>query len=489
MDETNSKSNNANTKNIPIEERVTNIIRSLGLRNATNTRLKSVSGGELKRVSIGTELMSDPSLLFLDEPTSGLDSFSALNLIELLKDISKKSTILMTVHQPSYKMSTYFDSIYVLSQSSSIFQGTIDDCIDFFDQNGYKLPENTNPCDYFLDLIAVDYTSEQKSQESWSRINKLKEKWSEHKENIRKDGMHETRHVVRRKEPKEKYTTRLYKTMYNFITGPTYLILWRRNFTELVRDTNYLKVNIFQKIVFTLLLGLAYLQLGYSQESITSRTGVIFFILINSLFGTAGPIFNIFPAEKKIVYRERKSGLYDGVTAYIAKYTLLIIFDILFTTPYMTAVYWMTGLNPNAGRFFIFLIIIVSSVLFASSLGLTIGTLSPNEKFSQVLGTTTLIVFIIFGGGFNNPNTIPGWLRWIIWISPVNYAFRGAMNNQYSGLQFEGTTGDEIISKQGIDSPGVWSCLFGLWGLTLACILIGSFSLHYLTRIQLKLKD
>ncbi|KAM0675203.1 hypothetical protein GVAV_001547 [Gurleya vavrai] len=149
----------------------------------------------------------------------------------------------------------------------------------------------------------------------------------------------------------------------------------------------------------------------------------------------------------------------------------------------------MTGLNPNAGRFFIFLIIMLSSVLFASSIGLTVGTVSPNEKFSQVLGTTSIIVFVIFGGGFNNPNTIPGWLRWIIWISPVNYAFRGAMNNQYSGLQFEGSSGSSILKSRGIDYPGVWSCLFGLWGLTGACILIGSFSLHYLTKVKLKLKE
>ena len=50
---------------------------------------RGVSGGERKRVSIGHEILVDPSLLFLDEPTSGLDSTTALRIIQVIRNIAK----------------------------------------------------------------------------------------------------------------------------------------------------------------------------------------------------------------------------------------------------------------------------------------------------------------------------------------------------------------------------------------------------------------
>lgn len=64
--------------------------------------VRGVSGGERKRVSIGNEIIINPSLLFLDEPTSGLDSTTALRTVQMLHDIAEVFYIdvLKQLHQP-----------------------------------------------------------------------------------------------------------------------------------------------------------------------------------------------------------------------------------------------------------------------------------------------------------------------------------------------------------------------------------------------------
>lgn len=51
--------------------------------------VRGISGGERKRVSIGNEILINPSILFLDEPTSGLDSTTALRTVQMLQDIAE----------------------------------------------------------------------------------------------------------------------------------------------------------------------------------------------------------------------------------------------------------------------------------------------------------------------------------------------------------------------------------------------------------------
>jgi ABC-type multidrug transport system ATPase subunit len=75
---------------------VDDVILELGLIKAQNTtigsaKVRGVSGGERKRVSIATQLITDPSILFLDEPTSGLDGFQAQSVMEAMKNLTSNN--------------------------------------------------------------------------------------------------------------------------------------------------------------------------------------------------------------------------------------------------------------------------------------------------------------------------------------------------------------------------------------------------------------
>lgn len=66
-----------------------------------NVSSRGISGGQRKRVNIGVELVADPTILFLDEPTSGLDSNNGMEVVKILKRISRVGlTVLAIIHQP-----------------------------------------------------------------------------------------------------------------------------------------------------------------------------------------------------------------------------------------------------------------------------------------------------------------------------------------------------------------------------------------------------
>ncbi|KAJ2843231.1 hypothetical protein IWW36_005633, partial [Coemansia brasiliensis] len=125
------------------EERVETVLRQLRLTHIKDSKIggfgdRGVSGGERKRVSIGTELVTDPSILVLDEPSSGLDSSSAEMVITLTKEMARQRNLgtLMTIHQPSAEMVAKFDKLILLSQGKLVYMGPANQALSYFESLG-----------------------------------------------------------------------------------------------------------------------------------------------------------------------------------------------------------------------------------------------------------------------------------------------------------------------------------------------------------------
>jgi ABC-type multidrug transport system ATPase subunit len=134
------------------------VIAELGLAACADTIVgnafvRGVSGGERKRVSIGHELLVNPSLLILDEPTSGLDSTAAARLVATLSALARKGrTVVMSVHQPSSRVYRMFDSVLLLAEGSCLYFGAGRDAMDYFASVGFAPGFHVNPADFMLDL-------------------------------------------------------------------------------------------------------------------------------------------------------------------------------------------------------------------------------------------------------------------------------------------------------------------------------------------------
>ncbi|KAJ9555032.1 LOW QUALITY PROTEIN: hypothetical protein OSB04_009646 [Centaurea solstitialis] len=134
--------------------RVQALIDQLGLRNAAKTVIgdeghRGVSGGERRRVSIGIDIIHDPIVLFLDEPTSGLDSTSAFMVVKVLQRIAQSgSIVIMSIHQPSYRIMSLLDKLIFLSRGQMVFSDTPSKLPDFFSEFGNPIPENEDRTEF-----------------------------------------------------------------------------------------------------------------------------------------------------------------------------------------------------------------------------------------------------------------------------------------------------------------------------------------------------
>lgn len=118
-------------------------------------------------MSLGVELLSNPSFLLVDECTSGLDATSAIELIQLLRNITIKynRTVIATVHQPSVQMFNMFTHTMLLSQGQCCYFGATSDVKEFMETTLNKqLPIYMSFPEWVLEQLNVDFTPENLQQ-------------------------------------------------------------------------------------------------------------------------------------------------------------------------------------------------------------------------------------------------------------------------------------------------------------------------------------
>ena len=81
-------------------KRAKQALEKVGLKDHMNKRPNQLSGGQMQRVAIARALVNNPDIIMADEPTGALDSVTSIQIMDLLKEISKDKLVIMVTHNP-----------------------------------------------------------------------------------------------------------------------------------------------------------------------------------------------------------------------------------------------------------------------------------------------------------------------------------------------------------------------------------------------------
>ena len=81
-------------------KRAMEVLEKVGLGDQIHKKPNQMSGGQMQRVAIARALVNNPDILLADEPTGALDSATSIQIMNILKDISKDKLIIMVTHNP-----------------------------------------------------------------------------------------------------------------------------------------------------------------------------------------------------------------------------------------------------------------------------------------------------------------------------------------------------------------------------------------------------
>ncbi|XP_004236984.1 ABC transporter G family member 21 [Solanum lycopersicum] len=421
-------------------EQVELVIMELGLTRCRNSMIggqlfRGISGGERKRVSIGQEMLVNPSLLLLDEPTSGLDSTTAQRIVATLRWLARGGrTVVTTIHQPSSTLFRMFDKIIVLTEGCPIYYGKSSLVMEYFASIGYAPGFNfMNPADFLLDL-ANGITHDTRHYDQHELI--MKQDQSENQNATKQSLISSYRKNIYPllKEEINQSCKRSIRSS-SISRDHQWTTSWWLQFKVLLgrglkerKHEAYSGLRIFQVMSVSFLSGLLWWHCNTNH--IMDQVGLLFFF---SIFWGFFPLFSAifaFPQERPMLIRERSSGMYRLSSYYFARSVGDLPMELVLPTIFVTVTYWMGGLKPKFLTFILTLLIILLNVLVSQGIGLALGAILMDVKQATTLSSVLMLVFLLASGYYIQH--IPIFIDWLKYISFSHYCYKLLLGVQYS---------------------------------------------------------
>ncbi|OJD26749.1 hypothetical protein ACJ73_01864 [Blastomyces percursus] len=443
-------------------QRISTLLNAFGIQNQAKTLIgtpirKGISGGQKRRVSVASQLITCPKIIFLDEPTSGLDSTASFEVMSFVKKLAQKNKLIViaSVHQPSTATFETFDKLMILSAGRTCYFGPGSGMKSYLDRTGYRMPLQMNPAEFVLDLVNTDFASDQEFADE--QLSKIFTNWENSDEASALDA-----EVVKVASQAEKHEI-CPSSVRGASTVGTVFTLLHRSFVKSYRDVFAYGVRIIMYLGLAILVGTVWLRLGTGQENIQPFINAVFF---SSAFISFMAVAYVpaFLEDRATFIKERANGLYGPLSFVISNFIIGIPFLFFITILFAVVSFWLVNYHNTATGFFTFVMWLFLDLLAAESLVVLISSLFPNFVISLALTAFANGLWMCVGGFMVSPTVLNVFWRYVFhYIDYQAYVFQGLMVNEFADRTFDCGAGcqcmypSELASECKIAGTGVLS--------------------------------
>ncbi|CAG7971254.1 unnamed protein product [Penicillium salamii] len=414
-------------------ERIRTLLEAFGIQKQANTIVgtpirKGISGGQKRRVSVASQLITCPKILFLDEPTSGLDSTASYEVISYAKELARVNNLIIiaSIHQPSTTTFKLFDKLLLLSSGRTCYFGKTENTESYFDSIGYSIPLQTNPAEFLLDLVSSDFSGSK--EPAGERVRAIQNAWKESAQSILVDSQ-----ICERVNSAEKGTKSWTEEDMTRPNGLSItMALLRRSFIKSYRDVVAYGIRIIMYLGLAIMMGTVWLRLHPSQEYIQPFTNAIFF---GSAFMSFMAVAYVpaFLEDRATFAKERANGLYGATPFMISNFIIGLPFLFLISILFSIISYWLSNFQPTAEAFFTWVMWIFLDLVAAESLVVLVTAIFPNFVIALALVAFANGLWMSVGGFLVTPKILnPFWKYVFHYIDYQAYVFQGMMVNEFS---------------------------------------------------------
>nr|POE87236.1 pleiotropic drug resistance protein 3 [Quercus suber] len=425
----------------------------------------------------GEMIVGPTKALFMDEITNGLDSSTAFQVVTCLQQMAHitDATVLVSLLQPAPETFDLFDDLILMSEGRIVYHGPRDHILEYFEDWGFRCPERKGVADFVQEVISrkdqaqywyhmevpysyvsVDMFSRKFKESPYGK--KLDEELSEpyDKSQSHKDALSFSVYSLSKWE------------LFRACASRELLLMKRNSFIYIFKTTQLFVIGCITMTVFL------QTQMDIDVLHANYYMGALFYSL-NILLVDGLPELAMTLQRLEVFYKQKEFCFYPAWAYAIPASVLKVPLSFVESLVWTSLTYYVIGYSPEAKRFFCQFILLFAVHLSSLSMFRFVAAVFRTHTSAMTAGSLAVFLQFVFGGFIITQPSMPVWLKWGFWVSPLTYGEIGLSLNEFLAprwqkmLSTNTTIGQEILKSRGLNFDGYlyWISLGALFGFTI----------------------